>query len=847
MSEDTSPSAEKKYEVADEKPGQHVVVNENDVSQIVADNDDTTKADRSNEEGIVTIVDTSGVGDDGHDNKKDSKNQSASKTAWSHSRREQDMFAGYEDVNLDDHLPIGFIVTKMKHFVRDGKLRVELFVFVPFLILFLFFSLTDMDIQQSHMGVGALRATFAKKFIPSYWRQRDAIMEQINAGAPVQNDRVDKTFADIESADDWADWFHTIINEVWQCGDLTKNGTSTASNLDFDTQLPRVFKGQLIPIGAMRVTTKRVKKNSCTLSNDVVVDKERFGARYNLTDFSCYASHRNVNEETLSPRCNLQNPFKNASLYEYKPCSAVPGALTTTDQGVYDCGGYIVEVPFSASCAQVNALLSLMKMPDCSYLDDIATRFVIVEAFFYSPNLDIHYSVKMINEVTTGGAWISTTQLRTMIVFSGRRIGKVILEFFFLSYVLYYMLAFFVNVRQFYIDEGVVMPYFTNIWTVLEMVNVVCYIAVFILRWMWWSESNDAKTAFPYDDTYPALDKTLYLYSQMRYALAFNFILTFLKILKFLKMSNKLNVLALTFEKCQSDVLGLLLLFTLVVTSYALAGTSIFGPMMREFSSIDRAFSSLMFMLLGVMDYEAMKSVNRGLAGLYFWSYLIISFFLILNFIVAVISEAFTQAGEAEFAPPLDESLSMVLDEIIYTLRPSSLKNRVLLFVKAKKSQNFLHGQVLTYVSQLALHKQLENPTALDNLVTPREIIKFLPSNLRREYAPFFKHEWEVVRREFILHSDSSEEQTKMVRKVAIVGGLRKGLKNKDLGKLIDPAIDRAERIMMLGSDAHVALAKKLGVNVHLQSMGARPTTREGRPQSAASRLAQRRHSSVDL
>jgi hypothetical protein len=92
--------------------------------------------------------------------------------------------------------------------------------------------------------------------------------------------------------------------------------------------------------------------------------------------------------------------------------------------------------------------------------------------------------------------------------------------------------------------------------------------------------------------------------------------------------------MATTFEKAQADVAGLIVLFLLVLTGYSLSAMILFGPNMRQFSSVDRSFAALLFMLLGEMDYDGMKAVQPLLAPVFFWTFLILSFFL-LNFIVS--------------------------------------------------------------------------------------------------------------------------------------------------------------------------------------------------------------------
>ena len=735
---------------------------------------------------------------------------------------------------LKTQLPIDFLVHEMEQDVRDGYLVRELYIYVPFLILFLFFSLYQLPIEATHWGLQALRDTVDTFEFPVQYAQNETLWLAIQ-----NNERPmiapDKHFEDIANAGDWGDWLQKTTGQLFHCGDLGKQPRPTTPNELNGMPIP--IRGQHYFVGTMRLRTLRVRPDSCAMSADVMVNPGLYPSRYNITDQSCWASHKEKHEETLSPRCNFRNPiFPSQSMYEYKDCSQVPGTLTTTEQGVYHCGGYIVEIPFNASCAQAMEYVDLLTSEACPFVDDIATRFVVMEFFTYLPAHDTFYSVKMINEVTAGGGWIPTSQFRAFILFTSQRTAQAILDFFFLAFVLYYCVSFVMNLKEFYHDERSVLKYFLNFWTLLEAVNVVTYLTVFGLRWTWWSESVSVHKQFPFGNAYPNLEQSLWVYSQMRYALAFNFILTFLKVLKYLKISQKLNVIAVTFDKSQSDVLGLLVIFVLVITGYAVAGTSLFGAQMWWFSSIDRSFSGLMFMIMGEMDYLGMKAVNPILAGLYFWSFLILSFFLLLNFIVAVVSEAFNQAGEQEWSMPLVDAFMLTIDGAVKALRPRAIIREIKLSCR-RRSSLWIRSQVLSYVKQNAVFLKLKYPTALEIPVSAQEILKWVPGHLRGDYATFFQEDWESLQVVYKLRAESDQEMSTKQRKEVVVEGTRKAINMKELDNQWKEISERLISLDETGRDLIQKLRIRLGKDTEVKSPPGRPSTRDGnRPGSAPGR-----------
>lgn len=549
--------------------------------------------------------------------------------------------------------------------------------------------------------------------------------------------------------------------------------------------LPQPLRGQITPIGSLRLRTQWVRNDSCNVNEDVTGNGVVLSAADpNVTNSTpvtftpaatCYAKQVDSStEQKTSPMCDKVNPLDplGPRLFEYQECGLLDGVTTTTELARYHCGGYVVDIPFNLSCTDALRMLYQVTDPACPFFDDKASRMFMLEYFAYVPQLDVHVSGKHIIEITAGGNWIPGDQFRAFIVLNNSRLWMQVFDFFFLAYVMYYMVIFIVEWKAYYKAEGRILRYLADLWTILEGINVVTYLAMFILRWMWWSQSNQVNATLP-SQGYPAeLDRLLLTYSQMRYAISVNFLLTFLKMLKFLKISDRLAIISVTFEKAQSDVLGLLVLFTFIILGYAVSGHSLYGPQMWGFSALDRCFSTLMFMLLGELDYAAMKIVNPTLTGLYFWSFLIISFFLILNFIVAVVGDAFTAAGEEQFVAPLDVAVQQTIDSIVWSLRPSVLVMKIKLAVKGR-GQSELERQMLGYIAQGHALRKLKATGANVLMVTPEDVLTWFPVSLRRDGIAFFNKFWADFYANYELLMDTDAEVIKRERRNAIIDGTR--------------------------------------------------------------------------
>eukprot|EP00755_Sulcionema_specki_P030676 Sspe_Gene.18636::Locus_6722_Transcript_1_1_Confidence_1.000_Length_2842::g.18636::m.18636 len=435
---------------------------------------------------------------------------------------------------------------------------------------------------------------------------------------------------------------------------------------------------------------------------------------YNCTVncINCLGSFGSSTEET-SMRYNVTNPLVSANtrhleenkLYRWKSCSETSGGTYIIgDADVYHCGGYVVDIPFNIACTQVQNIVSVMRgdkamgsnEPSAPFADSIQSRFVSAEYFTYTPHSDTFHSVKLFIEILPSGAVLPQFQFRAFKMWTEARfLGSTIYDFFFFVFVLYYLLKFFLDWRATAVKTGRKLAFFLGdggVWALLEFANIVTLITVMGLRWAWWDVSKKTDgSQFPLRPTYPPdLDRLKDLYMSQIYANSFNTVLSFLKILKYCQLSDKLNILTITMGKSKDKIVGVLLLFAWIVLAFAITGHTLFGGAMWGFRNLNAAYSTLLRMLLGDFDYEALRKENRFLAGVYFWSYCVLALFLLLNFIIAIICEAFSEATGEVSAVPFHVSVQRFLKSMQRTLNPINLVNLCKLTLKRQSRSQLL-------------------------------------------------------------------------------------------------------------------------------------------------------------
>ncbi|CUG88331.1 cation channel protein, putative [Bodo saltans] len=568
-----------------------------------------------------------------------------------------------------------FAVETFDYKVQAMDLTAKLFVYLAFIIAFSFFFLVDRDVNNNFY----LQKVF---FDPI-------------TGSEIAKLKVAKFFLDITSAVGFVDFICDIV--LIQTVDYTY---PTGGNYF---------------VGSFRVRTQRALDDSCTV-NDAVIPSTMPAVFQ-----QCYGPLTDSTEDTgLADNAYNANP-----LWKYKSCDEMGGGTSTYGwTSSFHCGGYYFEVPWWRDIEPENVeRLSVLtpfpssikeRMPIFSalyqfvtppmiesnppFLDNVATRFVTVEWFVYNAALQTFGSVKMFAEVANGGYWVPNYQFRVFSIWTRDNIPKTVYDGFFYLFVLYYIFQFFADLHRFHRRERKILAFFFDMWNILEMVNLAIFIVVLGFRIAFIKKCADTNLEIDllvYNERYPVeLDDIMNAYMMQVYLNSVNVVLTFMKLLKFLRLNDRLNVLTRTLSASQDSIFGVLVIFFLIVTAYAMTGYGLFGLGVWAFRSIDQSFSTLLQMLVGDIDYESLRNENRVEAGFFFWSYVILANFCLLNFLIGVLMEAFGEVSQSKPLLPLESVLAKTWSDWRRTLLPANLWHDLVQYIKGNSKEVLLMDAV---------------------------------------------------------------------------------------------------------------------------------------------------------
>eukprot|EP01065_Artemidia_motanka_P002780 TRINITY_DN11309_c0_g4_i1.p1 TRINITY_DN11309_c0_g4~~TRINITY_DN11309_c0_g4_i1.p1 ORF type:complete len:1087 (+),score=457.69 TRINITY_DN11309_c0_g4_i1:46-3261(+) len=520
-------------------------------------------------------------------------------------------------------VPLKFAVDTLQRKFNSSLLMRDMVVYAPFLLLFMFFFYKGRDIEGS------------------YWQSRN-IADLLTGNEFANHPNFPgssfgagpyffKTFFDPLLPGDFHDWLETVV--VPLIFDPARPHVRGALN-------PRLT--QSVPIGAMRVRNLKVKSDSCSVNtyfySNNVTEVPRF----------CYSAWPVFWEDAVD-----KEPYgANGQRYEFRnDCGLDFFAGVTAEYKSYPCGGFITEVPFSWDYATAIDWAHNLRRGD--FVNATSVRFLALEFFTYNIPLQSFSSHKFFWEITEGGAWVPQTQHRNFAIFSES--AGLLIEFVFLLYVLYYCVRFALDWKEHKDADGKWSTFFFETgdgsgaestygaWNFLELVNLLCFLIVFGIRWIWWVESNAIGFKLPYDHQgYPdSLNTIMNLFQFQIYFNSVNTVISFLKILKYLRLNERLNILTRTLSSAQQDVMAVLVVFVLVLVSFAVSGNTLFGNGVHDFKNISISISTLMRVLLGDFDYLELWYENQLFAGLFFFGFVVLALFIIMNFIIGVVGTHF--------------------------------------------------------------------------------------------------------------------------------------------------------------------------------------------------------------
>ncbi|ALC38497.1 Pkd2, partial [Drosophila busckii] len=398
-------------------------------------------------------------------------------------------------------------------------------------------------------------------------------------------------------------------------GEATTSTTAAPDEMgqNFTSLEGRIFLHENLMLGAPRLRQIRVRKDSCYV-NDAFI-------RYFNT---CYADYASGVEEVGGKHGGV--PYKTRQELDAMPIWTL---LT-----FYNTGGYTVDLTYNKE----KNLDKIKELKEKHWLDR-GSRLCVLEFNLYNENTDTFQSIKLLAEIPPTGGVLPQAQLQTVKQFSfltDRSLFMTVIYIFWYIMVVYYTIYEFKEMRK----SGCA-AYFKSLLNLLDaLILLFCYLALGYNVWHT-IKVNDMLKKAKDSDSYQSLDVLCFwniMYVDMMAILAF---LVWIKIFKFISFNKTLVQFTTTLKRCSKDLAGFSLMFGIVFLAYAQLGLLLFGTKHPDFRNFLTSILTMIRMILGDFQYNLIEQANRVLGPIYFLTYILLVFFILLNMFLAIIMETY--------------------------------------------------------------------------------------------------------------------------------------------------------------------------------------------------------------
>ncbi|KAI0982969.1 hypothetical protein GJ496_010358, partial [Pomphorhynchus laevis] len=280
---------------------------------------------------------------------------------------------------------------------------------------------------------------------------------------------------------------------------------------------------------------------------------------------------------------------------------------------------------------------------DTSGWIDSATAGVIIDFVVHNPNINFFTRVELITEFPpTGGAFSKFNFRNIRLIRFWTRIELIIAGI---------EIMFYVNtcIESLYILNKVI-----SIKKFLKsMHKYIIELIIVILSWIFIYdrqiqriESRRLITKSTSKDWNYELAGLLNRSEYDDQVLAIILLLQWIKTFRYSIFESTMLQLYITIRRSMVDILNFCIIFSLVFMSFTILGMLLFGNAVEEYSTFTMTMFTLFRVLVGDFDFHILQQSRHYAGPIYFFSFSIVVFFILLNVLLAIITENFRTVSE---------------------------------------------------------------------------------------------------------------------------------------------------------------------------------------------------------
>eukprot|EP01064_Diplonema_japonicum_P025134 TRINITY_DN3611_c2_g1_i1.p1 TRINITY_DN3611_c2_g1~~TRINITY_DN3611_c2_g1_i1.p1 ORF type:complete len:1672 (+),score=383.78 TRINITY_DN3611_c2_g1_i1:44-5017(+) len=384
-----------------------------------------------------------------------------------------------------------------------------------------------------------------------------------------------------------------------------------------------------------------------------------------------------------------------AQPWVYRSCSELGGAKFlsypgrmvasgTQTMALYGCSGYGTILPVDMSYQE---MVRVVEHLNANQWIDVSTRGVMVEFFIHNQNSRLISRFQYMAEISTTGGYAMTLQVHTFRLFqlSAQQAPALFVIAVIITLLLMFTLIY-ESFRSFRLawhnrlvelraesDKAhgnwcplvtcnkkcsfagikLTMPlmvlYFSDFWYVFDTIFFGVVVISWAFRfWFMWLSTTDANIAcdrvFP--DQYETASEISYSLFQLD---GVAILLAYMRFIYYLRSFQEINRIVMTVTKAALLIVYLLVIFVIFMMAFTLSAWVVFGTLIERYRGAGDAFGTLLFMMMGEIDFDLMSEARPGFSLTFFLLFYIIVITILFNLLIGVITSSFNEVYTKRF------------------------------------------------------------------------------------------------------------------------------------------------------------------------------------------------------
>ncbi|GAA55798.1 polycystin-2 [Clonorchis sinensis] len=325
--------------------------------------------------------------------------------------------------------------------------------------------------------------------------------------------------------------------------------------------------------------------------------------------------------------------------WKYQTAGQLGSAAVAAQYGAYPGSGYVQDLSRSLNTSEE----IIQELFEGRWIDE-ASRVLFLDFTIYNANINMFVIVKLIFELpVTGGVFVSSEFQPAKLVryLTATDYFVMACEIMYLMFILYYIVEEILEIRK----QG--FRYFRGVWNILDIVVILLSLICAGFTIYCTVTAYDVMTNMLKDiNAHPHFDQLSYWYGHWVRATALCVFFVVIKIFKYVNFDRSLGQLTKTLGTAAFDMIGFMIMFCIIFFAFAQLGYLAFGTSIEGFRSFTQACYTLFRIMVGDIDFVALRRAHFFLGPLFFVVFIFFAVFVLLNMFLAIVNDAYATVKE---------------------------------------------------------------------------------------------------------------------------------------------------------------------------------------------------------